>query len=43
MKNNKKLRVFQIYLHISNYDIKEHIKTHVIIKKHINQARNRHY
>ncbi len=43
MKNNKKLRVFQIYLHTSNYDIKERMKTHAIIKEHINQARNRHY
>ncbi len=43
MKNRRKMRIFQVYLHTSNYDIKEHVNVQNIIKEHIQQARNKQY
>ena len=37
------MRIFQVYLHTSNYDIKEHVNVQNIIKEHIQQARNKQY
>src|SRR6266511_3370534 len=43
MKNWKKLRIIQVYLHTSNYDIQARLTTHKIIMEHIQQAQNRNY
>src|SRR3990170_2642254 len=43
MKNRRKLRIIQVYLHTSNYDIKERMNVHKLIEEHIQQARHKQY
>jgi exonuclease III len=40
MKNKTKLRIFQIYLHTSNYDIQQRVQTQKVLIEHIQQAIN---
>ncbi len=43
MKNKTKLRIFQIYLHASKYDIKERFNVQQVLIEHIQQALNKNY
>src|SRR3990170_6616142 len=43
MKNKRKVRIFQVYLYTSNYDIKDRVNVQNITKEHIQQAHNKQF